>query len=174
MPRSSSFAFVNAAALLLIIIWTWRSQPKSGLAERRRYKVRSLTACLLPGFLVTVFISGWTLLKWPKGQLWFGATSLRETLASVLEASAFRLNPQIVNPLLYPFGQRFKFVLFAVLGAIVLWRLVLLWRDRSRPRDAGTTWLLSLGVVAGGAAGLALLVHWLSFRLFHLLLKMGP
>ncbi len=165
-----SFAFVNAAALLLIIIWTWRSQPKSGLAERRRYKVRSLTACLLPGFLVTVFISGWTLLKWPKGQLWFGATSLRETLASVLEASAFRLNPQIVNPLLYPFGQRFKFVLFAVLGAIVLWRLVLLWRDRSRPRDAGTTWLLSLGVVAGGAAGLALLVHWLSFRLFHLLL----
>ena len=165
-----SFAFVNAAALLLILSWAWRSQPESGLAERGRYKVKILTACLLPGLLVTVFLSGWTLLNWPKGQLWFGAASLRETLVSVLQASAFRLNPQIVNPLLYPFGQRFKFVLFAVLGAVVLWRLVLLWRDRSRPREAHTTWLLSLGVVAGGAAGLALFAHWLSFRLFHLLL----
>ena len=60
-----SFAFVDFAALGLLAIWAFCIGPR---------KVRALAAAILPMLAVTVFICSWTLLRWPAGQLWDGAT----------------------------------------------------------------------------------------------------
>lgn len=158
-----SFAFVDGAALLAILLWTCRRQ--TGIE-----KARILAACTLPGLLVTAFLSASVVLRWPKGQLWFGARSLRETLRSVVEASLYQLNPQVVNPLLYPVLERLKPLLFPLLGAFCVWRLLLIFRSRSRPRDQYAAWLAALGTVLAGTLALSLSVHRLAYRLFHLLL----
>lgn len=158
-----SFAFVDAAALLMIFLW-------AGRRRTAREKLRLLAACVLPGLLVTVFLSASVVLDWPRGQLWYGARSLRQTLRSVVDASLYQLNPQIVNPLLYPFLNRLKPFLLPLLGAFCVWRLLLILRSRSLPREAHAAWLAALGTALVGTVALSLSVHRLSYRLFHLLL----
>src|SRR5674476_1290617 len=49
-----------------------------------------LGACVLPGLLVSVFLSLPAVFHWPKGQLEYGAHSLREMFATVAQASLYR------------------------------------------------------------------------------------
>ena len=90
-----AFAFVNIFAMLAILTWA------CALTQATRARVRILGACVLPGLLVSVFLSVPAVLHWPKGQLDYGAHSLREMFSTVARASLYRLNPQIVNPMLY-------------------------------------------------------------------------
>jgi hypothetical protein len=86
-----AFAFVDFAALGLLALWAlWRG-PR---------KLQALTAAIVPMLAVTFFFSSYTLLHWPSGQLWDGATSWGETFRSVAHDSLYQLNPHLLNPLL--------------------------------------------------------------------------
>ncbi len=166
-----SFAFVDAAVLLAIFVWACRSGP-APRPSRAGY-ARLFAACVLPGLFVTLFLCSSALVRWPKGQLWWGVTTLRETVSTVVDASLYQINPQIVNPLLLPALEHLKAALFPLLGATLAWLLVLVFRNRSWPKDAPTKWLLALGAGLGCVVAITLSIHWLAFRLFHLLLPTG-
>jgi len=165
LAANFAFAFVLAAAMLMLLLWAFRRPEAS--------KPKILAACIAPGLLVTLFFSGWALLRWPQGQLWWGATSLRETLSTIVEASLFELNPHIVNPLLYPALERLKPILLPLLGALCALQFLLIFLNRSSLRDVPARWLLALAGMLAAMVALSLSAHWLSFRLFGLLLPKG-
>jgi hypothetical protein len=146
------FAFVDAFALLAILTWACAGTEATGT------RVRLLGACVLPGLLVSIFLSAPAVLHWPKGQLNFGAHSLGEMFSTVARASMYRLNPLMVNPLLYPILQHAKPFLLPALLVLAAWQWV-----RWRPAVSGA--LLGILTATIGA-------HWLLLKLFHVLLPM--
>ncbi|HXP87891.1 MAG TPA: hypothetical protein VN841_24385 [Bryobacteraceae bacterium] len=66
-----SFAFVDGAAFLAIV--TWAIQRREGETI-----VGTLGFCALPGLIVVLLMCGYALSHWPKGELWWGAHSLKE------------------------------------------------------------------------------------------------
>ena len=161
-----AFGIVDAAVMLMILVWFCGSTR--GIAARARL----LAACTLPGLLVTLFLAGPVLLNWPKPELHFGAASLRETLDSVVRSSLYQLNPDLVNPLILGWMGRPKHFLLPLLAATAVVPLIRAARRRTADQDPHSAWLRALGAVLLGATALALLVHWLAFRLFHVLLPM--
>ena len=147
-----SFAFVNAFAMLAILTWACART----LAARTR--VRLLGACVLPGLLVSVFLSVPAVLHWPKGQLDYGAHSLAEMFSTVARASLYRLNPQVVNPMLLQLLDHVKPFLLPVLLALAVWH----WA-RWRPPISGAL----LGILAA-----AIGAHWLLLKLLRVPLPM--
>jgi hypothetical protein len=113
---------------------------------------------MLPGLLVSVFLSVPAVLHWPKGQLGYGAHSLGEMFATVARASLYRLNPQIVNPLLYRLLDHVKPFLLPALLVLAVWQ----WA-RSRPAISGAL----LGILAAAVGA-----HWLLLKLFRVPLPM--
>ncbi len=161
-----SFAFVDAAALLLIYLRFRRACP----GQRR------LAACVVvPALAVTLLISAPALLHWPRGELRYGAASLRETLASVAEASLYEPNPHLANPLLRPVLRGLAPLLFPLLGVFALGRLAVMALQRPIPREGPQEgppegWPGPVGTAAASILSLALSAHWIAFRWFHLLL----
>jgi hypothetical protein len=147
-----SFAFVNAFAMLAILIWA------CARTQVNQTRVRLLGACVLPGLLVSMFLSVPAVLHWPNGQLNYGAHSLGEMFATVARASLYRLNPQIVNPLLYQLLEHAKPFLLPALLALAAWQWV-----RRRPAISGAL----LGILAAAAGA-----HWLLLKVFHVPLPM--
>jgi hypothetical protein len=109
-------------------------------------------------------------LHWPKGQLVYGAESLRDTFSSIAEASLYEPNPYLVNPMFYDGVNRQSRFIFPLLAVMCVWRLVTLLFDRARPRSGETTWLLGFGAVVAGIIAVTLSAHWLAFRFFQVLL----
>ena len=136
--------------------------------------MRALAAAILPMLAVTVFICSWTLLHWPAGQLWDGATSLGRNIP---EPGPFRplyqLNPYIVNPLLYPWLPSIQVhALLPAVGIVMLVQLVfcLLAVKRGEPQN-GWLWM-----VAGAQVILlvvSLTAHDAAHLLFGLLVALG-
>jgi hypothetical protein len=147
-----SFAFVNAFAMLAILSWA------CARTQAYQTRVRLLGACILPGLLVSVLLSAPAVLHWPKGELNYGAHSLGEMFATVARSSLYRLNPQIVNPLLYPILQHAKPFLLPALLVLAVWQWV-----RWRPAISGAL----LGIVAAAVGA-----HWLLLKLFRVPLPM--
>jgi len=147
-----SFAFVNAFALLAILTWA------CARTQATQTRVRLLGACVLPGLLVSLFLSVPAVVHWPKGQLDYGAHSLREMFTTVARASLYRLNPQIVNPLLYRLLDHVKHYLLPVLLVLAAWQWV-----RRRPAVSGAL----LGILAAAVAA-----HWLLMKLLRVPLPM--
>lgn len=147
-----SFVFVNAFAMLAILTWA------CARTQAIQTRVRLLGACLLPGLLVSVFLSVPAVLHWPKGQLDYGAHSLGEMFSTVAKSSLYRLNPQIVNPMLYQWLDAVKPFLLPLLLALAGWEWI-----RRRPALSGV--LLAILVAAIGA-------HWLLLRLLRVPLPM--
>ena len=147
-----SFAFVDAFALLAILVWA------CARTQATQARVRLLGACLLPGLLVSMFLSAPAVLHWPKGQLGYGAHSLGEMFSTVARASLYRLNPQIVNPMLLPLLEHVKPFLLPALLALAVWQ----WA-RWRPAISGAL----LGILAA-----AIGAHWLLLKWFHVPLPM--
>uniref|UniRef100_Q01PI6 Glycosyltransferase RgtA/B/C/D-like domain-containing protein n=1 Tax=Solibacter usitatus (strain Ellin6076) TaxID=234267 RepID=Q01PI6_SOLUE len=145
-----SFAFVDLAAMLAIFIWA------CARTQAIQARARLLGACVLPGLLVSVFVSAPGVLHWPKGQLEYGAHSLRETFHTVAEASLYRPNPQIVNPILLGWIEQGRVYLLPLVLALAAWQ----W---ARHRNAFAMALLAIAAAALGA-------HWLTLKLFHVLL----
>jgi hypothetical protein len=126
---SFTFAFVNTLSLLALLLWAHRAAP----AVRRRL----LAAAILPGLALTVLLPSYTLLHWPKGQLFFGGTSLWETITSVIQASLYQLNPHLLNPLLYPVLLKTRNFLVPTICGIAVFEACLLLFRRWRPGDDG-------------------------------------
>jgi hypothetical protein len=80
------------------------------------------------------------------------------------------LNPELANPLVYAILSYVRPFLFPLLGVVVLGQTLMLFFNRSKPKDARTKWLLELAGLLAAAVILTLLAHWLALKLFHLLL----
>ena len=145
-----SFAFVDAAAMLAILIWA------CARTQAIQVRVRLLGACVLPGLLVSVFLSAPAVLHWPKGDLAYGAHSLGETFRTVAQSSLYRPNPQMVNPMLLLGIEKVKNYLLPVLLILAAWQWV-------RRRNTLALVLLAIMATALGA-------HWLLLKSFHVLL----
>lgn len=157
-----SFAFVDAAAFLAIAIWAYR---KEGAAI--------LPACVLPGLLAALLISGYPILHWHKGQLWYGATSLGQMTRSIVEPSLFRLDPQFERAGLYQVMNALRPLLLPGLAILCACQLIVSRIDGSWLRDEAARRLVRLCSALAAIASAAILTHWVGFRLFGLLLPRG-
>jgi hypothetical protein len=156
-----SFAFVDAATMLLIFAWAslqtgWRFETVA----------RLLAASLAPDCLINLAVSAPVLAGLHKEDFTYGANSLYETLHSIVSASLYELNPDIVNPWLNGSIANIRKFLFPLLGAACALRFALLWFER----EPGESRLKRLGVFLGGIFAITVALHWLAFRLFGLLL----
>jgi 4-amino-4-deoxy-L-arabinose transferase-like glycosyltransferase len=166
LAANFSFAFVDAASLLLICLWAC-----AGLQPGRRIRegARLLAACCLPGLAVFWFLSLSVLLRWHKGEVILGAASVPEMVGSVVTASLFQLNPQVANRIVYKWFHPLGPVLFPVLALTLAFVLVLILRQRRALfQDARARWLAALGGLAGGALALTLALHLLALHFFRL------
>lgn len=154
-----SFAFADAAAMLLILVWAVRVAPR----EWRRITFASLA----PGIAVAGLLTCYTLAHWPKGQLYEGADSLRETFQTASEASLYQVNAMLVNPLWISVLNALKPFLIPAALAIAALRWLWLLPDWSLVRKG---WQVALGALAAGAVAVSLTAHWIAFRLFGLLM----
>jgi hypothetical protein len=71
-----SFAFVDAATIAVLYLWA------SG-ATSTRLRLRLAAACFLPSLLVAGALAGAVLLRWPTGELTYGAADLSDTFKSL-------------------------------------------------------------------------------------------
>jgi hypothetical protein len=147
-----SFAFVDAFAMLAILTWA------CARTQATHTRVRLLGACVLPGLLVSLFLSVPAVLHFPKGELNYGAHSLGEMFTTVAHSSLYRLNPQIVNPLFYRLLDHVKPFLLPALLVLAVWQ----WA-KWRPAISGAL----LGILAAAVGA-----HWLLLKLFRVPLPM--
>ncbi len=130
-----AFAIVDSAALILIAFWLWPEQN-----DRRRWLMR----LLLPGLGVSLLALP-LILRWPSGQLEWGADSVREMFLS-LGVPSFKDEGD---------GAPGIIVVLASAGLAILLAARRFRFDR-----------LALGF-AGIALG-SLFIHWILFRTIHL------
>jgi hypothetical protein len=147
-----SFAIADAAAGLLILIWMWGDAAAS--------RVKTLAAFVLPGLAVGYFFVGPTVLAWPKGQFTWGAQSLLDSGRSLLQASLYEPNPYLLNPRLQHQFVHFGTFLYPLLGALFIWRAVLLHGARAAVRGPAPV------LIAGAALAITLGCHQLLFRFY--------
>lgn len=153
-----SFAFVNAAVTILILVWLSRH------VERKAYPKLAI-AGILPGLAVSALLTISTLLNWPRAELYYGAHSLSEMFGSVLESSLYKLNPYIVNPLLYPVIEKASGWLPALLGAALVGQAAGILLKRVSPPKPHAAWLL---IVAAGAFVISVGAHRLAYGIWGL------
>lgn len=149
---TASFSFAIVDAIVLALLW-WRVRDERW----------SALATLLPAATIIFLGPLWTLRRFPRSELWWGAASLGESLGSLWEATLYRPNPEIANRLMLAALETLKPALLpAVLGsaaalAAVIWRgrrrHAPLWGER-RPRFAA-----QLTLAAGGAIATHYLAH---------------
>ena len=156
-----SFAFADAAAVLVVFMWFGRQD--SALS-----RWRLLAWCALPGLLAATVFTGTMALRISKADLSYGTTSLHDMVNSLLAASFYQLNSDVVNPLLMPLLVRARRILFPLLALAVILRVAVLLRRRPVACDARTNWLAAFGAGVGAIAALALTAHWLAFRLLRI------
>ena len=155
-----SFGIVDAATLLVVFFWAWHRESTS------RRLAQLLTACTLPAAFITLILSAPALLGFPKTDLTYGATSWGETLHTVVSSSFYELNPNIVNPLLYPALAHATRFLFPLLAIVCVYQLIIFIRNRARIEDRHVVLL----AVLSGIGLLTFAAHWISFEMFQLLL----
>ena len=135
-----SFAFVNLAAMLAILLGAWYRRPDRWM--------RLLAASVLPGAVIIAVVSGYALSHTHPGELIYGASTIGETFGSIIDASLFQSRLNFLTPLVFP--------LVGVTG--------LVWLIYSAAR------ITPLGWAAAAIFAVTLAIHWTAFRLFGLLL----
>ena len=133
-----SFAFVNLAVMLAILVYAWHRRSKEW--------IRVLAACILPGMGIFVIVCGFALLHSHPGELFYGATGLSETFGTIIDASLFQSRFDVLAPLVFP--------LLGITGFV--WLLY------------SATRIGPLGWAAAAIFALILAMHWTAFRLFGL------
>ena len=150
---AANFSFAIVDAITMAAITGWACARTQAVQAR----VRLVGACVLPGVLVTLFVSAPVVLHWPRGQLGYGAWSLGEWFGEIVRDSLYRLNPQIVNPMLIRWFEPVKGLLIPAVLGLAAWQ----WA-RGRAARVGYALLALLGV--------SIAAHWMAFHAFHLLL----
>jgi hypothetical protein len=145
-----SFAFVDAIAMLLFILWLLH----------RTSNLKATAFCIIPGVLLAACICGWTLWHWPKNQLYFGVTSWKDTWVGIVAASFDRLNPELPHWLRAIDDSS---VHQALAGAIVMVTLGVLFTRKPSKLHIPAAYLA--GVIVATIA-----VHSIAFETVHLLL----
>lgn len=121
---AANFSFALAAAMLwFAVAWAALRRPGS------RWSIAAALA--LPGLLAYFALAHRTVLEWPQGQLWYGATSWAETFWRMLQTSTYHLPPAFVDPPRYEAFQRTLVWWIAGVGAAWLFRMVILARKRA-------------------------------------------
>ncbi len=155
-----AFAFVDFAALGLLALWAFWRGP---------HKPKALAAAIVPMLAVTFFFSSYTLLHWPSGQLFDGATSWGETFRSVAHDSLYQLNPHILNPLLLGWMERVQHFLLPALGILMAIQLMFCIHALKRvEREDRWLWTVACAVLI--PLVIALAVHAVAHSFFGLLL----
>ena len=85
-----SFAFVDSAALLVIVIWAIRRRGADSM-------LRITGCCVLPALVVSLGMCGYPIAHYPREELWYGAGSLGEMTRSLVDASLHRLWAPLAN-----------------------------------------------------------------------------
>jgi hypothetical protein len=145
-----SFAFVDLSAVVLLFLLI--------LLTSKQKWYRAAAAAFLPGLLTATLVVGSTVLSFPRSQLYFGASSLKEMWLSMALATTYVPNPEIVNPLLLPMFNILASVLPYVFYAAVL---VLIMGALSRRFVNIPAYLFSILAVS-------FLLHLFLWRFFHL------
>jgi hypothetical protein len=162
-----SFAFVDLVTMSVIFLLALRPMLKRGLWSATRLAA----ACAVPGSLIVLLLCGSTLRDWPEGQLYFGSSSLRELFYSIYDASLYRLNPEIVNPLmLRPLDKYLRPLVIPAAGFTAAAMLFSVLYPRRRFEEHRSQLLLRLATALTAIFGATLALHWISFRFFGLLL----
>lgn len=140
------YAFLCGATWIGLFAWLRRGHP----FDYRLFAEGALAACA-----IVILVPSWTLLHWPKGELWHGTHSVRETVESVVAASTFQSSSETgrnAAPYLIP-----TVTMLAFCYAPFVFR-------RQMPPAA------ELSLLAAGIGFGALGVHWLAFRSVGLLM----
>ena len=170
---AANFSFAIAAIMGVVMTAFWycrnlRLEASGGQAVRRYLPV--CLACILPGSAVCLLLTSYAVLNWPAGQLWWGAASLRETARTLIESSLYQPNPYVINPIISSFMQGVRPVLLPLLGAATMIKLLLMAWESRRTRDSLSRWRTGFIQVLFGTLASTVLLHWLAFKLFHVLL----
>lgn len=153
-----SFAFVDSAALLVIVIWAIRQRGPDSM-------LRIIGCCTLPAVVVSLGMCGYPIAHYPRKELWYGARSFSEMTESLVDASLYRLGGPLAN------SEALKSVgrwLLLALGVLCTFRLTLGSLDREFRRKVQAR-------IAASVAGiliLTLIAHYLAFRVAKLPLPM--
>jgi hypothetical protein len=164
-----SFAFVDFAAWLAVMIWA------STVTDHRDLKsiARVIGLCTLPGLCVALLICGYPLAHWKRSELWWGAHSLGEMTRSLVDSSLYQPDPKYLAAGVYEALNRLKPLLLPLLGILCLCRLAAVGLDGSWLRYLRAAWQGRLAAALGGIAALSVLMHWLAFHFDNLPLPMG-
>ncbi len=168
-----SFAYVNAACLLLFSIWACREMFSAKNQQQDRLWrlkkcVRLAAACLLPGLLVVLLVSGGVLWNWRAGQTYLGAHSYSETWRGLLVSSFYELNPVVVNPLLYSLLGAIQPYLPRLGIALAVSQFALIAIRKSGPAESPRRRLFPIAVFASAMIAVTIFLHWCQLKLFGL------
>ncbi|HAX44750.1 MAG TPA: hypothetical protein PLF84_14670 [Bryobacteraceae bacterium] len=113
----------------------------------------------MPGAVLASALCASVLAGWKQIELIYGATSIREMLASVLDSSFYPLNPHLVNPVFYDLVSTFpRPLVWLILAAAALQGVWLLFHRPAHP-DNRTNSLRRFTCITASALLAALLVH---------------
>ncbi len=153
LTANFSFALIAAATLCAIVYAAHRAHTIP--------RLHLFAAATLPAAAILFLGPLWTLRRFPRAELWWGAASLPESLTSLSGATLYQLNPELANTLML---AAFRFLQPLLLPAVALtalaWAVYLwihrtdrtaLWSER-RPRFAATLALIVAAAFAIHAA----------------------
>lgn len=154
-----SFAFVDSAALLVIVIWAIRRRGADSM-------LRITGCCVLPALVVSLGMCGYPIAHYPREELWYGARSLREMRRSLVDASLYQLCGPLRHSEAIKSVERFLLLALCVLcaGQLMLGSLDRELRQNVRARITASV---------AGILILTLTAHYLAFRLARLPLPMS-
>lgn len=164
----SSFSFGFAALSLTATLVTWGCFCP---IMQNRIDLTELVLCgTTPALIVVYSLVMRVLIRWPKGQIYVGATTFRETLESVLQASVYEPNRHLVAAAWAPAIERAAEVTVLITLILVLCHSVNLVVCGRKGPVSGEKWLPQFGAVIAATVVLTVAVHLGAHRLLALLL----
>jgi hypothetical protein len=163
---SANFAFAPAAIVTAIFCFVLAA-ARLPLGEA----VKHAAAAGLPGIFVTFFLCSYSAIGFPRSEFVFGAEALHQTIQSVVAASLYEPNPNLLNPLVLVAVQHAQPWIFPAIrwASIICAAAVLVqWkRGLAKPGNLG---ILTLGLTA--VLFTTLTIHWVLFHFAGILLPL--
>jgi hypothetical protein len=139
-----SFAYVDASLLIVCCFRAW---------ERGR-SWREAATCVLLASATVLTLCGWTLYRWPRGELFYGATSLGQMWTSIASATFDEWNVRLPYPAIAAVTDALRPALAWWLAGVAAWQA------------ARASWQRHpLGLALSFVAMATLVAHGLQWRL---------